>query len=182
MNYYVAPHLRNKNLEVQNKNLHDKIDFPTLGNLKLNLNNKNEEKSFAEILNKNKNDETQNVSDKIKEGWSIITVNKNKIIIKDSDKTIEHKKQLENTKKLRENRTYFKNLDKMIDNWNNFRDNENDLRGDLSPYINYINDIENMKLENLKIEKEIEELEEYNRQLLLNNESDDDESNRHLIY
>ena len=31
-------------------------------------------------------------------------------------------------------------------------------------------------------EDEIEELEEYNRQLLLNNESDDDESNRHLIY
>ena len=44
--------------------------------------------------------------------------------------------------KFKENNNYFNNLNKMIENWNNFRDIENELRGDLSIYYNYKEEIE----------------------------------------
>ena len=82
-------------------------------------------------------------------------------------------------KKIKDNNNYFNNVNKMINNWNNFRDNENELSGDLSPYNNYKEEIEKMRLEDLKIE---EEMEEFNERMLLNSDSDEDETNKHLIY
>ena len=45
----------------------------------------------------------------------------------------------------------------MFDNWDKFRDKENELRGDLSEYYDYKIIIEYMRDENLRIEEEIYE-------------------------
>ena len=66
----------------------------------------------------------------------------------------------------------------MIKNWNNFRDTENELRGDLSPYYNYKEEIEKLKEEDLLYELRVNEF--YHNQN--NSDSDDEERNRNLIY
>ena len=61
----------------------------------------------------------------------------------------------------------------MFENWNTYRDNENLFRGDNSPYINYKEELEIMKMENMKLE---DNMNEYNKIMESNySETDDDD-------
>ena len=59
----------------------------------------------------------------------------------------------------------------MIENWNNFRDTENELHGDLSPYYYYKEEIEKMRLEDSILEKRIDE---YQKSINYNSDNDSD--------
>jgi len=183
---YVPPHLRNKtknqkNPEPEPKTQEVKItdkDFPELVNTsKKNDTTTNLKKSFAEVTEKEEKHEVDNNLDEMKTGWSVIKKDeKSNIVILHSKET---KKKLELIEKLKENKIYFSNLRKMIENWNYFRDVENELRGDLSPYYYYKEELEEMRKEDLNYEERVHE---YQRRINSNSDSDDDESNRHLIY
>ena len=92
-------------------------------------------------------------------GWSIIKKVKDKVII-------EKGKNLQNLQNNSNKKNFKKNLNNMIDNWNKFRDEQNDLYGDLSLYINYEE----------KIRKLVEEEEKILEEMTLreNNDSDSD--------
>ena len=177
MSIYIAPHLRNN--KNNRKNIKEE-EFPELTSItKKNNTIQNVKKSFAEIALKEETKEGIDSLDEIKAGWSIIKKDsKSKIVILDSKKTIERKERLVVNEKQKENNEYFKNLTKMIDNWNNFRDRENELSGDLSPYYYYKEEIEKMKEENLLYEQKAEE---FYRNSQNNSDSEDDESNKYLI-
>ena len=188
MSTYVAPHLRNnkkiqqkttEKLKTQKVKIRDE-EFPELiSSSKKNDITPNLEKSFAEISEKKESHKVDNNLDKIKANWSIIKRDeKSNIIILDSKETIETKERLRLNQKLEESKKFFKNINKMIKNWNNFRDTENELRGDLSPYYNYKEEIEKLKEEDLLYELRVNEF--YHNQN--NSDSDDEERNRNLIY
>ena len=178
MSINIAQHIRNN---INNRKNIKEEEFPELTSItKKNNTIQNVKKSFAEIALKEETKEEIDSLDEIKAGWSIIKKDsKSKIVILDSKKTIERKERLEVNKKQKENNEYFKNFTKMIENWNNFRDRENELSGDLSPYYYYKEEIEKMKEENLLYEQKAEEF-YHNSQN--NSDSEDDESNKYLIY
>ena len=188
MTTYLPPHLRykqkyQKKTTEKQKTQYIKItdeEFPELiSSSKKNDTTPNLEKSFAEIAEKEEKQEVNNNLDKIKAGWSVIKRDeKSNIVILDSKETIETKERLSLIEKLKENTTYFNNLNKMIENWNYFRDVENELRGDLSPYYYYKEEIEEMRREDLIYAQRVDEL--YKNQY--NSDSDDEETNRNLIY
>ena len=62
-------------------------------------------------------------------------------------------------------------MDNMINNWNNFRDEQNDLYGDLSLYNNYEKEIQRLVEEEEKILEEMVRRE--------NNDSDSDYNSDH---
>jgi len=175
MTSYVAPHLRNNKKNIINE------EFPELTNIsKKNNKIQNLKKSFAEIaLEKERKEEIDSL-DEVKPGWSIIKKDsKSKIVILDSKKTIERKESLRLDKEVKECKECLKNYDKMINNWNNFRDTENELYGDLSAYYYYKEELEKMKEENLLYEQKAEEFYLDNQN---NSDTEDDESNKYLIY
>jgi hypothetical protein len=190
MGTYLPPHVRNKEknekkytepkAKTQEAKITDK-EFPELVNTsKKNDKTANQKKSFAEIVEKEEKEEVNNNLDKIKAGWSIIKRDeKSNIVILDSKKTIETKERLSLIKKLKENDIYCNNLYSMIENWNNFRDVENELRGDLSPYYYYKEELEELRKEDLIYEERVHE---YESRINSISDSDDDESNRNLIY
>tara|TARA_B100000902_G_C27309845_1_gene917697 strand:+ start:2210 stop:2722 length:513 start_codon:yes stop_codon:yes gene_type:complete len=150
---YIPPHLRKleKNRK-EEKVILESEEFPELKqdnkllDISLNLT-----KSYVSIIEeKEKEEEEKRVV--LKEGWSLIKKDKesNKITIINSKKNIE-----KNRVNLNEKNNSLKKLDKMFDNWDKFRDKENELRGDLSEYYDYKIIIENMRYENLRIEEEI---------------------------
>ena len=104
--------------------------------------------------------------------YTIIRRNKetNSIEIIESNSTKELKKKLEK-------KEYFRKLNKMINNWNNFRDTDIQLRGDMSFYFNYREEINKIIREDL----EYEEMKE-----IKNNDKDDyssdEENNKYLLY
>ena len=178
MGSYIAPHRRNNINNLKNipkiKTMNE--EFPSLVNEKTKtsqvIEKQEVKKSFVQIFEKDEEEKILDTLNKIKAGWSIIEKNENcKIVITDSEKTKEQRKKLE---KIKDNKNYFNNVNKMINNWNNFRDNENELSGDLSPYYHYKEEIEKMRLEDLKIE---EEMEEFNKRMLLDSDSDGDDYN-----
>ena len=186
MSNYLPPHARNiKNLEKITKIKTLEEEFPKLVNTKTKTNPEDlnkygeEKKSFAEITEKEENEEILNKVDQVKEGWSIIKKNdKSNIIIIESKKSKKTKEMIEYKNKLEEDNRCSKHRIKLIQNWNNYRDTENELRGDLSLYCNYEEEIEKMRNEDLRIE---ELMEEYYRKAQINSDSEDDESNRNLI-
>ncbi len=94
-------------------------------------------------------------------GWCIIKREKSKVII-------EKGKDLQNCylKKNNNKNNSKKSLNSMINNWNKFRDEQNDLYGDLSLYINYEEEIRKLVEEEERILEEIA--------LRENNDSDSD--------
>lgn len=188
MTAYFPPHLRNKQKYQKKTTQKPKTqeikiteeEFPELiSSSKKNDTTPNLEKSFAEITEKEEKQEVNNNLDKIKAGWSIIKRDeKSNIVILDSKETIEKKERLSLIEKLKENTIYFNNLNRMIENWNYFRDVENELRGDLSPYYYYKEELEEMRKEDLIYAQRVDEF--YNNQN--NSDSDDEETNRNLIY
>ena len=188
MSAYLPPHLKNKKKYQKKPTQKPKTqdikiteeEFPELiSSSKNNDETQNLEKSFAEIAEKEEKQEVNKNLDKIKAGWSIIKRDeKSNIVILDSKETIEKKERLSLIEKLRENSIYLNNLDKMIENWNYFRDVENELRGDLSPYYYYKKELEEMRKEDLIYNQRVYEF--YHNQN--NSDSDDEEINRNLIY
>ena len=65
----------------------------------------------------------------------------------------------------------------MINRWNNYRDEMNDLLGDRSPFLNYKKEIDNMVKEDIKINKMIEERENEKY-----DSDSDEENNKNLLY
>ena len=124
--------------------------------------------SYSEITKKN-NNEKKVVNVYENNSWTII--NKKTKEIKVSESTILLKEVIEK-------KNFKKKLDEMINNWNNFRDEINELLGDTSPYYNYKEEIQEMIDEDNMI-----------NELLYDNEnnndseySSDEENNKNLIY
>tara|TARA_Y100000816_G_scaffold291243_1_gene282034 strand:- start:1725 stop:2291 length:567 start_codon:yes stop_codon:yes gene_type:complete len=188
MSSYLPPHVRNKQKYQKNPTQKPKTpeikitkeEFPELiRSSKKNDTTPNLKKSFAEIAEKEEKQEVNNNLAKIKAGWIIIKRDeKSNIVILDSKETIETKERLSLIEKLKENDIYFNNLNRMIENWNYFRDVENELRGDLSPYYYYKEELEEMRKEDLIYAQRVDEF--YHNQN--NSDSDDEETNRNLIY
>ena len=157
-------------------------EFPELINKNLTLNEgisiekelnegQKVEKSYAEITYEKENEEFLDKQDEIKEGWSIIEKNTDSnVVILDSMKIKKDRENLKQIEQMKKNNQYFNLRNKMINNWNEFRDNENELLGDRSPYYNYKEEIEQLIIEDLEIERAIEE---YNNQIEVNSDIDD---------
>lgn len=137
--------------------------------------------NYAESINvdiyenkKRKEKNFKNTQDLLNNGYSIIKKNEKtqKIEIIESNKTKYLKSKFE-----KEN--YNRKFLEMIENWNNFRDNDIELRGDMSIYYNYKEEIEEMIME----DKEIEDM--FNEKLNDNKEYDyssDEENNKYLLF
>ncbi len=129
-------------------------------------------RTFADAIKiTNKENTELDYSTNVKPGWTLIKKDKDfKIILQESQesKNISQELQSRQLEKL-----YFKNLNKMFENWNTYRDNENLFRGDNSSYINYKEELEIMKMENMKLE---DNMNEYNKIMESNySETDDDD-------
>jgi hypothetical protein len=100
--------------------------------------------------------------------WTTINKKTKEIVISESTKLLKEKYEKEN---------YYRKLEKMINRWNNYRDEMNDLLGDRSPFLNYKKEIDNMVKEDIKINKMIEkrENEKYDS-------DSDEENNKNLLY
>jgi hypothetical protein len=115
----------------------------------------------------------KNTQDLLNNGYSIIKKNEKtqKIEIIESNKTKYLKSKFE-----KEN--YNRKFLDMIENWNNFRDNDIELRGDMSIYYNYKKEIEEMIIEDKEIEDMLNEKlndKEYDY-------SSDEENNKYLLF
>ena len=101
------------------------------------------------------NDETKktrkkyfkNNTELLNNGYTIIKRNREtqKIEIIESKKTKEKKEKINK-------KNYNRKLINMVNNWNNFRDNDIELRGDMSIYYNYKEEIEQLINEDKEIE------------------------------
>ena len=124
--------------------------------------------SYSEITKKN-NNEKKVVNVYENTSWTII--NKKTKEIKVSESTIL-------LKELMEKKNLNKKLDKMIENWNNFRDDINELLGDTSPYYNYKKELQEM----IDEDNMINELMYDNENNNYSEYSSDEENNKNLIY
>jgi hypothetical protein len=124
--------------------------------------------SYSEITKKN-NNEKKVVNVYENTSWTII--NKKTKEIKVSESTIL-------LKELMEKKNLNKKLDKMIENWNNFRDEINELLGDTSPYYNYKKELQEMIDEDNIINELMYDNENNND----SEYSSDEENNKNLIY
>ena len=134
--------------------------------------------SYANVTNTNietKNKDLKKESyNKYKKGWTIVRRNPitNKPEIVNPNESKETKERIERNKA---NRIH----NNMINRWNKFRDEDIELRGDLSVYFNYKEEINRL----VKEEEMIQEL-MYEKQRYDSDDPDysDDENNKHLIY
>ena len=69
--------------------------------------------------------------------------------------TITYSKNYETKKRELEHKNYTYIMNGMINNWNNYRDEINELLGDMSPYINYRETIQKMVDEDNYIQEKI---------------------------
>tara|TARA_B100000902_G_C26745397_1_gene638194 strand:- start:51 stop:461 length:411 start_codon:yes stop_codon:yes gene_type:complete len=95
-----------------------------------------------------------------------------KIVILESVNTIEKKEKLYK-------KDYNRKMSIMIENWNNFRDKDIELRGDLSLYFNYKKEIEKIINEDKEMEELIKERSNDNKEY---DYSSDEENNKFLLY
>ena len=181
MSNYVPPHLRHNmnNIETDNE------DTPGVDISKSAV-----ETSFADITENGSAEVVYNYTDNIRPGWSVIKKNTEKnrsdnceYSVKTSNVLIFDSYQIKSFKEKRKsgniNRVDANSLikfDNMLNNWNKFRDIENNLQGDVSLYHNYKEELAKMRLENEEMDRRIEE---YAIMLeLTDSESDDDDRYR----
>lgn len=140
--------------------------------LENNNNDSNNDNNIIKTLNKK--DVFKDNTELLNHGYAIIKMNKdsNKIEITESNKTKEKREKL-NKKK------YNRKIINMIQNWNNFRDTDIELRGDISLYYNYKQEIEKMVTEDKEIEDIINERINDNKEY---DYSSDEENNKYLLY
>ncbi len=108
----------------------------------------------------------------LKNGWTLLKSKNNKTIITNPTNS---------KKELYEKKKYNQKINAMINNWNNFRDTENELMGDRSRFINYKKELDDMIKEEEMINEEIYE----NMNRFNSDDSDynsDDELNKNLIF
>ena len=130
-------------------------------------------KSYVDIMNSSINkiiEEDTNITK-----WTII--NKKTGLIKEAKSTQLLKDKFERMKDNNEKNKYNNNFNNMINYWLYYRNSINELLGDISPYINYVNEIKNMIEEDEKIERIIEE-----KNYAENDSDSDEEINKFLIY
>lgn len=136
--------------------------------------------SITQNITKNEKKELTYNDKLLSKGYTIISKNKNKIVkvtSKKTEKKIENKK-IEIEDKNYNNKCYYLH-NKMINNWNNYRDTENSLSGDLSPFYNYKNELNDM------IEEEefiLEKINEMNINYMSDSDKSDDDMNKNLLY
>jgi len=82
--------------------------------------------------NTNSNEKLQTLDSYLKNGYSLIKRNPNTKKVE-----ITYSNNYESKKKELEHQHYNKTIEAMINNWNNYRDELNNLLGDISPYYNY---------------------------------------------
>jgi hypothetical protein len=82
--------------------------------------------------NTNNNEKLQTLDSYLKNGYSLIKRNPNTKKVE-----ITYSNSYESKKKELEHQHYNKTIEAMINNWNNYRDELNNLLGDISPYYNY---------------------------------------------
>lgn len=125
------------------------------------------------ISNNNKKKYFKNNTELLKNGYTIIRRNKetHKIEILESNKTKETKEKINK-------KNYNIKLMNMINNWNDFRDNDIEARGDMSIYYNYKEEIEKI----IKEDKEIEDILNETLNYKEYDYSSDEESNKYLLY
>ena len=136
--------------------------------------------SYANITKSENPKNNEEKKMKVKPGWSLITRNKNgELKVEDYEKyRLKKEKDKKEYEKRTEKRNYNKIFNRMIDNWENFRNTDIELRGDLSEYIDNDNEINKIVEEENYI---AQKLYEYNNRVSDDSDSDE-ESNRHLIY
>lgn len=117
----------------------------------------------------------------LKNGYSLIKKNP---ITKKVEITYSY--NYESKKKELEQQHYNKAIEAMINNWNNYRDEVNDLLGDISPYYNYKETIQKMIDEDNYI---LEELHKQKHKQIYDKDNDNDseyasenEDNKYLLY
>jgi hypothetical protein len=125
------------------------------------------EKSYASCFVNNIEEYKENKIT-LNNNWTTINKKTKEIVISESTKLLKKKYEKEN---------YYRELEKMINRWNNYRDEMNDLLGDRSPFLNYKKEIDNMVKEDIKINKMIEERENEKY-----DSDSDEENNKNLLY
>ena len=131
--------------------------------------------------NTNANEKLKSLNSYLKNGYSLIKRNP---ITKKVE--ITYSNNYESKKKELEHQNYNKVLASMINNWNNYRDELNNLLGDISPYYNYKETLQKMIDEDNYI---LEELHKQKHKQIFDNTNDNDseyasenEDPKYLLY
>jgi len=131
--------------------------------------------------NNNSNEKLKTLDSYLKNGYSLIKRNP---ITKKVE--ITHSHNYESKKKELEQQHYNKTITSMINNWNNYRDELNDLLGDISPYYNYRETLQKMIDEDNYILEELhKQKHKHNQDINNDNESDyasENEDYKYLLY
>ena len=186
MSNYVPPHRRKDDTnEIKNETEQYEKNIPVF-----DISGSLIGTSYLDITENGEPETVYNYTDNIRPGWSIIKKNTAKNRSENSEYSVQTSNVIiiesPQTKDIREKRVETNDgnakaiglmkFDNMLNNWDNFRDIENDLQGDVSIYDNYKEELAKMRLENEEIDNMIEE---YARKLeLSDSESDDDDRYR----
>jgi hypothetical protein len=131
--------------------------------------------------NNNNNEKLKTLDSYLRNGYSLIKRNP---ITKKVE--ITHSYNYESKKKELEQQHYNKTITLMINNWNNYRDELNDLLGDISPYYNYRETLQKMIDEDNYILEELhKQKHKHNQDITNDNESDyasENEDHKYLLY
>jgi hypothetical protein len=129
----------------------------------------------------NNNEKLKTLDSYLKNGYSLIKRNP---ITKKVEITYSHNH--ESKKKELEQQHYNKTITSMINNWNNYRDELNDLLGDISPYYDYKASLQKMIDEDNYILEELHKQKHKQHQDITNdNDSDyasENEDFKYLLY
>ena len=150
------------------------------------MSQRNNIKSYSSITQSiikynNTNEKLETLESYLKNGYSLIRRNPTtkKVEISYSTNYESKKKELEQQK-------YNTILSSMINNWNNYRDELNNLLGDTSPYYNYKEIIQKMIDEdNLILEELHKQKNRQNNDIINDNDSDyasENEDPKYLLY
>jgi hypothetical protein len=126
----------------------------------------------------NNNEKLKTLNSYLENGYSLIKRNP---ITKKVEITYSH--TYESKKKELEQQHYNKTITSMINNWNNYRDELNDLLGDISPYYDYKAKLQKMIDEDNYILEELhKQKHKQNQDITYDNDSDYASENEDLKY